>query len=73
MELYDTKKNSKDFSVLAVMTDVEEEGSYDVGGSLTSVTWNEDLLDVSDTSRAVHDWNVDTVVSDQYCQLFVTN
>ena len=55
------------------MTDVEEEGSYDVGGSLTSVTWNEDLLDVSDTSRAVHDWNIDTVVSDQYCQLFVTN
>ena len=56
--------------MLAVMADVEEAGSY---GSLTSVTWNKDLLDddVFDTGRAVHDWDVDTVVSDRCCQLFV--
>jgi len=56
--------------VLAVMADVEEAGSY---GSLTSVMRNEDLLedDVFDTGRAVHDWDVDTVVSDHCCQLFV--
>jgi len=50
-----------------MMTDDEEAVVPEIGGSLTSITWNEDLMDVFDSSSVDKiNRNVD-VASDDRC------